>query len=102
MSFNCDNKSEDLTSVNTAHIDFDLFQQITLLWLKDVREGFMSGSVEIISQTFIGSNGPGFHALMSGKKEQVLLKNWCIYFTVIGVYLSYCNPKQLNIRIAFS
>lgn len=45
----------------------------------------MSDFVEIISQTFIGSNGPGSHALMSAKKEQDLLKNRSIYFAVIEV-----------------
>lgn len=66
-------------------MDFDLFQKITFLWLKEVKEVFMSGFVEIISQTFIGSNGPGSHALMSAKKEQDLLKNRSIYFAVIEV-----------------
>lgn len=83
-------------------MDFDLLQQITILWLKDVREGFTSGSDEIISQSFIDWNGPGFHVLMAERKELVLLKNWCIYFMVKGVYISYCNSKQFIIRIAFS
>lgn len=66
-------------------MDFDLFQKITFLWLKEVKEIFMSGIVEIISQTFIGSNEPGSHSLMSPKKEQDLLKNRSVYFTVIEV-----------------
>lgn len=83
-------------------MNFDPFQQITFLWLKDIREGFTSGSDEIISQSFIDSSGPGFHVLMSERKELALLKKWFIYFIVIGVYISYYNSKQFIIGIAFS
>lgn len=82
-------------------MDFDLFQQITFLWLKDIREGFTSGSDEVISQSFIDSNAPAFCVLMSERKELLLLKNWCIYFIVIGVYISYYISKQFMIRIVF-
>lgn len=71
MSFNSDNTSEYLRSVHTAHKDFDLFQKITSLWLKDARVVFMFVFVEIISQTFIGSKGqdPMFYCQEKNKES---------------------------------